>query len=56
MAIVDSTGMLLRTLLLASLLTVSNQDFVKADERSDARAQVDFGIAVARLTPRVEEA
>ena len=40
--------MLLRIALLASLLTVSNQLFVQADERSDARAQVDFGIAVAQ--------
>ena len=47
-AIVDRTGMLLRIVLLASLLTVSNQVFVQADERSDARAQVDFGIVVAQ--------
>jgi Flp pilus assembly protein TadD len=40
--------MLLRILLLSSLLTVGNQVFVQADERSDARAQVDFGIAVAQ--------
>ena len=40
--------MLLRIVLLASLLTASNQVFVQADERSDARAQVDFGISVAQ--------
>ena len=40
--------MLFRSLLLASLITVSNPGFAQADERSDARAQVDFGIAVAQ--------
>ncbi len=40
--------MLFRNLLLAILLTVSNSAFAQADERSDARAQVDFGIAVAQ--------
>mgnify|MGYP001989430899 FL=1 len=40
--------MLLRIVLLASLLAVSNQVSVQADERSDARAQVDFGISVAQ--------
>ena len=40
--------MLIRTPVLACLLAVSVPLVVEADERSDAQAQVDFGIAVAQ--------
>jgi len=40
--------MFIRTIVLTYLLVVSIPLVTKADERSDARAQVDFGIAVAQ--------
>jgi Flp pilus assembly protein TadD len=40
--------MFIRTIVLTYLLVVGIPLVTKADERSDARAQVDFGIAVAQ--------
>lgn len=40
--------MVIRTLVLAYVLTVAAPITAEADERSDAQAQVDFGIAVAQ--------
>lgn len=47
-AIVDVNSMLIRTLILACVLAVGVPIEADADERSDAQAQVDFGIAVAQ--------
>ena len=49
MTIVGAVSMFIRIFVLVALLAVYPATIARADSRSDAKAQVEFGISVAQL-------